>query len=65
MKVDRPTQKPSTSLTGDSSRVAIKPPVPIADLYIISSIAFNRRQGQVGVYSGQLLMTPRTRPGRS
>jgi len=62
-KVARPTQKPSTSFTGDSSRVAIKPPVPIADLYIISSIAFSLRQ--VGVYSDRRLMTPRTRPGHS
>jgi len=31
-KVARPTQKPSTSLTGESSMVAIKPPVPIVDL---------------------------------
>jgi len=64
-KVARPTQKPSTSFTGESSMVAIKPPVPIVDLYIISSIAFSRRQGQVGVCSDRQLMTPRTRPGRS
>lgn len=39
MKVARPTQKPSNSFTGESSMVAIKPPVPIVDLYIMSSIA--------------------------
>jgi len=50
MKVDRPTQKPSTSLMGASSMVAIKPPVPIVDLYIMSCIAFSP-QGQVGVCS--------------
>ena len=38
MKVAKPTQKPSTSLTGVNSIVAIKPPVPIVDLYIMSSI---------------------------
>jgi hypothetical protein len=31
--------------------VAINPPVPIVDLYIMSCIAFSRRQGQVGVCS--------------
>ena len=65
MKVDRPTQKPSNSLTGANSMVAIKPPVPIADLYIISSIAFSRLQGQVGVCSDQRLRLLRTRPGRN
>ena len=63
MKVASPTQKPRVPLTGESSTVAIKPPVPIVDLYIMSCISFNRRQ--VGVYSGQRLMTPRTHPGRS
>ncbi len=42
--------------------VAIKPPVPIVDLYIMSSIAFSRLQDQVGVCSDQRLMTSRTRP---
>ena len=65
MKVASPTQKPSSSLMEANSMVAINPPVPIVDLYIISCIAFSRRQGQVGVYSDQRLMTPRTRPGRS
>ena len=65
MKVASPTQKPRVPLTGEISTVAMKPPVPIVDLYIISCIAFNRRQGQVGVCSGLRLMTPRTRPGRS
>jgi len=65
MKVARPTQKPSSSLIGASSIVAINPPVPIVDLYIMSCIAFSRRQGQVGVYSDQRLRLPRTRPSRS
>ena len=65
MKVARPTQKPSTSLTGANSMVAINPPVPIVDLYIISCIAFSPSQGQVRVCSDQQLMTPRTRPGHS
>ena len=65
MKVARPTQKPSSSLMEANSMVAINPPVPIVDLYIMSCIAFSRRQGQVGVYSDLRLMTPRTRPGRS
>jgi len=65
MKVERPTQKPSTSLIGASSMVAIKPPVPIVDLYIISCIAFSLRQGQVVVYSDQRLRLLRTRPSRS
>ena len=63
MKVARPTQKPSSSLMEANSMVAINPPVPIVDLYIMSCIAFILRQ--VGVCSGQRLMTPRTRPGRS
>ena len=63
MKVDRPTQKPSTSLIGASSMVAIKPPVPIVDLYIMSCIVFSPRQ--VGVYSDQQLRLLRTRPGHS
>jgi len=62
-KVAKPTQKPSTSLTGASSMVAIKPPVPIADLYIISSIAFSLRQ--VGVCSGQPLRLLQARPSHS
>ena len=65
MKVDRPTQKPSSSFTGDSSMVAIKPPVPIVDLYIMSCIVFSPRQGQVGVCSDRRLRLLRTRPGRS
>ena len=65
MKVARPTAKPSTSLTGASSMVAIKPPVPIVDLYIISCIAFSLRQGQVGVCSDQPLMPSRNHLGRS
>ena len=65
MNVASPTQKPRVPLTGEISTVAIKPPVPIVDLYIMSCIAFNRRQDQVGVYSDLRLMTPRTRPGRS
>jgi hypothetical protein len=52
-------------LTGEISTVAIKPPVPMVDLYIMSCISFNRRQDQVGVCSGLRLMTPRTRLGRS
>ena len=65
MNVASPTQKPRVPLTGEISTVAIKPPVPIVDLYIMSCISFSRRQGQVGVCSGLRLMTPRTRPGRS
>jgi len=65
MNVASPTQKPRVPLTGEISTVAIKPPVPIVDLYIMSCILFNRIQGQVGVCSGLQLMTPRTRPGRS
>ena len=65
MNVASPTQKPRVPLTGEISTVAIKPPVPIVDLYIMSCIAFIRLQGQVGVCSDQRLMTPRTRPGRS
>ena len=65
MNVASPTQKPRVSLTGEISMVAIKPPVPMVDLYIISCIAFSRLQDQVGVCSGLQLMTPRTRPGRS
>ena len=65
MKVARPTQKPSSSLMGANSIVAINPPVPIVDLYIMSSIAFSRLQDQVGVCSDQQLMTSRTRPSRS
>jgi len=65
MNVASPTQKPRVPLTGEISMVAIKPPVPIVDLYIMSCISFNRRQGWVGVCSGQRLRTPRTRPGRS
>ena len=63
MNVASPTQKPRVPLTGEISTVAIKPPVPIVDLYIMSCIAFNLRQ--VGVCSDQRLMTPRTRPGHS
>ena len=63
MNVASPTQKPRVPLTGEISTVAIKPPVPIVDLYIMSCISFNLRQ--VGVCSGLRLMTPRTRPGRS
>jgi len=63
MNVASPTQKPRVPLTGEISTVAIKPPVPIVDLYIMSCISFNLRQ--VGVCSDQRLMTPRTRPGRS
>ena len=63
MNVASPTQKPRVPLTGEISTVAIKPPVPIVDLYIMSYIAFSLRQ--VGVCSGLRLMTPRTRPGRS
>ena len=63
IKVASPTQKPRVPLTGESSTVAIKPPVPIVDLYIMSCISFSRRQ--VGVCSDQRLMTPRTCPGRS
>ena len=65
MNVASPTQKPRVPLTGEISTVAIKPPVPIVDLYIMSCIAFSRLQGQVGVCSGLQLMTPRTRPGRN
>jgi len=65
MNVASPTQKPRVPLTGEISTVAIKPPVPIVDLYIMSCIAFSRLQDQVGVCSDQRLMTPRTRPGRS
>jgi len=65
MNVASPTQKPRVPLTGEISTVAIKPPVPMIDLYIISCIAFSRLQDQVGVCSGLQLMTPRTRPGRS
>ena len=65
MNVASPTQKPRVPLTGESSTVAIKPPVPIVDLYIMSCIAFNRRRDQVGVYSDQRLRLPRTRPSRS
>ena len=63
VNVARPTQKPSSSLTGASSMVAIKPPVPIADLYIMSSIVFS--PSQVGGCSDQRLRLLRTRPGRS
>jgi len=65
MNVASPTQKPRVPLTGEISTVAMKPPVPIVDLYIMSCISFSRLQGQVGVYSDLRLMTPRTRPGRS
>ena len=65
IKVARPTQKPSTSLMGANSMVAINPPVPIVDLYIISCIAFSPSQGQVGVCSDQRLRLLQTRPGRS
>ena len=63
IKVASPTQKPRVPLTGESSTVAIKPPVPIVDLYIMSCISFSRRQA--GVCSGQRLRLPRTHPGRS
>jgi len=63
MNVASPTQKPRVPLTGEISTVAIKPPVPIVDLYIMSCISFNRRQ--VGVCSGLRLRLPRTRPDRS
>ena len=65
MNVASPTQKPRVPLTGEISTVAIKPPVPIVDLYIMSCIVFSPRQGQVGVCSGLRLMTPRIRPSRS
>ena len=65
MNVASPTQKPRVPLTGESSTVAIKPPVPIVDLYIMSCIVFSPRQDQVKVCSDQRLMTPRTRPGRN
>ena len=65
MNVASPTQKPRVPLTGEISTVAIKPPVPMVDLYIMSCISFNRRQGQVGVCSDLRLMTPQTRPGHS
>jgi len=65
MNVASPTQKPRVPLTGEISTVAIKPPVPIVDLYIMSCITFSLRQGQVKVYSDQRLMTSQNRPGRS
>ena len=64
MKVAKPTQKPSTSLMGANSIVAINPPVPIVDLYIMSSIAFSPQE-RAGVCSDQQLMPSRTRPSRS
>ena len=56
MNVASPTQKPRVPLTGEISTVAIKPPVPIVDLYIMSCIVFNqcnpRRLEQEGACIG-------------